>query len=43
MFVDDVVIAGLLVVGGTLVFMLAVGIFIYQDAQKKKHPPGKPE
>ena len=36
MFLDDVVIAGLIVVGGTLAFLLGVGVFIYQDAHKKR-------
>lgn len=36
MFLDDVVIAGLLAVGGTLVFFIGVGIFIYQDMHKNK-------
>jgi len=36
MFIDDVVMSGLIVVGGTLVFLSAVAIFIYQDAHNKK-------
>lgn len=39
MFLDDVVVAGLLVVGGTIVFMLGFAFFIYQDAHKKKSKP----
>lgn len=38
MFLDDVVLAGLITVGGTLVFLAAVYIFIYQDMHKKKKP-----
>lgn len=46
MFLDDVVLAGLIAVGGTLVFLGAVFVFIYQDSHKKKKPentaiPGK--
>lgn len=37
MFLDDVVISGLIVVGGTLAFLLGIGIFIYQDSHKKNH------
>ena len=36
MFLDDVVLAGLITVGGTLVFLGAVFLFIYQDAHKNK-------
>lgn len=36
MFIDDVVMAGLIALGGTLVFLGAVVVFIYQDMQKKK-------
>ncbi|MEE2732380.1 cytochrome c oxidase subunit CcoM [Ketobacter sp.] len=36
MFLDDVVISGLIVVGGTLAFLLGIGVFVYQDAHKKK-------
>ena len=42
MFLDDVVIAGLIVVGGTLVFLGGVWAFIYQDSHKNPHP-GKAE
>jgi len=34
MYLDDVVLAGLITVGGTLVFLAAVYIFIYQDIHK---------
>lgn len=36
MFIDDTVIAGLLVVGGAIVFVLGIGVFVYQDSHKKK-------
>ena len=36
MFIDDVVLAGLITVGGTLAFLAAIGIFVYQDSHKKK-------
>lgn len=36
MFIDDTIIAGLLVVGGSLVFVLGIAVFVYQDIQKKK-------
>ncbi|HVL00559.1 MAG TPA: cytochrome c oxidase subunit CcoM [Dongiaceae bacterium] len=36
MFLDDVVIAGLITVGGTVVFLCAIGVFVYQDMQRKK-------
>jgi len=40
MFLDDVVLAGLITVGGTLVFLAAVYTFIYQDMHKHKdHKP----
>ncbi|MEZ5504485.1 MAG: cytochrome c oxidase subunit CcoM [Gammaproteobacteria bacterium] len=35
MFLDDVVLAGLITVGGTLVFLGAVAVFVWQDAHKK--------
>lgn len=37
MFIDDVVLSGLIVVGGTLVFLAGVAVFIYQDSHSKKH------
>lgn len=37
MFLDDVVLAGLITVGGTLVFLAAVAVFVYQDSHKNKH------
>ena len=40
MFLDDVVVAGLIVIGGTLAFLLGIGVFIYQDAHKKKDESG---
>lgn len=40
MFLDDVVIAGLIVIGGTLAFMVGIGIFVYQDSHKKHHESG---
>ncbi len=36
MFIDDVVLAGLITVGGTMVFLAAVAIFVYQDSHRKK-------
>lgn len=36
MYLDDVVIAGLITVGGTLVFLLGIGVFVYQDSHRKK-------
>jgi len=36
MFLDDVVISGLIVIGGTLAFLVGIGIFIYQDSHKQK-------
>ncbi len=36
MFIDDTIIAGLLVVGASVVFVLGIGVFVYQDMQKKK-------
>lgn len=39
MFLDDVVVAGLIVIGGTLAFLLGIGVFVYQDAHKKKQEP----
>lgn len=36
MFIDDVVLAGLVALVGTLVFLGGVLGFIYMDAQKKK-------
>lgn len=36
MFIDDVVLAGLIAVAGTVVFFGGVLTFIYLDAQKKK-------
>lgn len=36
MFIDDVVLAGLITVGGTVVFLAAVAIFVYQDSHRKK-------
>lgn len=38
MFFDDAVIAGLIVVGASIVFIAGIGIFIYQDSHKKKSP-----
>ncbi len=37
MFIDEVVIAGLLIVGLTLAFCAGVGFFIWQDARKGEH------
>lgn len=37
MLLDDTVIAGLIVIGGTLAFMVGIGIFVYQDTNKKHH------
>lgn len=36
MFIDDAVIAGLLVVGASVVFVFGVAWFVYQDIQAKK-------
>lgn len=36
MFIDDVVLAGLITVGGTMVFLAAIAIFVYQDSHRKK-------
>lgn len=36
MFLDDVVISGLIVVGGTLAFFVGIVVFVYQDSHKKK-------
>lgn len=36
MFIDNVVLAGLIAVGGTLAFFGGVLYFIYQDARKKQ-------
>lgn len=38
MFIDDTVIAGLLVVGASVVFVCSVAWFVYQDSHKKKSP-----
>ncbi|WP_282956124.1 cytochrome c oxidase subunit CcoM [Oceanospirillum multiglobuliferum] len=35
MYVDDAVIAGLLVVGGAIAFFIGFGIFIVKDKPKK--------
>lgn len=40
MFLDDVVVSGLIVIGGTLLFLLGIGVFIYQDSHKKKDETG---
>lgn len=34
MFIDEVVIAGILIVGLCVVFCTGVGVFIYKDAQR---------
>lgn len=34
MFIDEVVIAGVLTVGLMVAFLVGVGVFIYQDARK---------
>ena len=36
MYVDETIVAGLLVVAGTLVFLGGFGYFAYKDAQKSK-------
>lgn len=36
MFIDDAVIAGLLVVGASVVFVCGIAWFVYQDMQSKK-------
>jgi hypothetical protein len=36
MFLDEVVIAGLLIVGLCVVFCTGLGVFIWKDAQKQK-------
>lgn len=38
MFIDDAVIAGLIVVGSTIAFVGGIWYFIYQDARKRKNP-----
>ena len=37
MFIDEVVLAGIIIVGLTIAFCAGVGIFIWKDAQKGKH------
>lgn len=34
MFIDEVVIAGVLTVGLMVAFLVGVGVFIYQDSRK---------
>lgn len=36
MFIDDTIIAGLLVVGSTIAFTVGIAWFVYQDIQAKK-------
>jgi hypothetical protein len=36
MFIDDTIIAGLLVVGASIVFVAGIAWFVYQDSHKKK-------
>jgi hypothetical protein len=36
MYIDETIIAGLLVVAGTVVFLGGFGYFAYKDAQKSK-------
>ena len=36
MFLDDVVLAGLITVGASIVFVAYVAVFVYQDSHKKK-------
>ncbi len=36
MFLDDVVLAGLITVGATVVFLTAVAVFVYQDSHRGK-------
>ena len=41
MYMDDAVIAGLLAVGGSVVFIASIAIFVWQDMHKQnsKHHP----
>lgn len=41
MYIDEVVIAGLLVVFGTIAFFGGFGYFIYQDNKKTKEKAGQ--
>lgn len=36
MYIDETIVAGLLVVGGTLVFLGGFAYFAYKDSQKTK-------
>lgn len=36
MYMDDAVIAGLLAVGGSIVFILGIAVFVWQDIRKQK-------
>ena len=38
MYMDDAVLAGIITVGASIVFVIGIGVFIWQDMKKKKQP-----